>query len=115
MREAIVMWKKIKLDNKKFSGFTLIECLIALALLAIISVSLIPSLSNIYRLDIKNKEDTRLIYAMEEALEKSKNMEVGEDIIRVNNFDIEVSVSDYEGDLKKIVVTCDGYSLDLVK
>lgn len=74
-----------------------------------------PSLSNIYRLDVKNKEDTRLIYAMEEALEKSKDMEVGEDIIRVNNFDIEVSVSDYEGDLKKIVVTCDGYSLDLVK
>lgn len=115
MREAIVMWKKKKLDNKKFSGFTLIECLIALALLAIISVSLIPSLSNIYRLDVKNKEDTRLIYAMEEALERSKDMDVGEDIIRVNNFDIEVSVSDYEGDLKKIVVTCDGYSLDLVK
>lgn len=109
------MWKKKKLDNKKFSGFTLIECLIALALLAIISVSLIPSLSNIYRLDIKNKEDTRLIYAMEEALERSKDMDVGEDIIRVNNFDIEVSVSDYEDDLKKIVVTCDGYSLDLVK
>lgn len=109
------MWKKKKIDNKKFSGFTLIECLIALALLAIISVSLIPSLSNIYRLDIKNKEDTRLIYAMEEALERSKDMDVGEDIIRVNNFDIEVSVSDYEGDLKKIVVTCDGYSLDLVK
>lgn len=109
------MWKKKKLDNKKFSGFTLIECLIALALLAIISVSLIPSLSNIYRLDVKNKEDTRLIYAMEEALERSKDMDVGEDIIRVNNFDIEVSVSDYEGDLKKIVVTCDGYSLDLVK
>ena len=109
------MWKKIKLDNKKFSGFTLIECLIALALLAIITVSLMPSLSNIYRLDVKNKEDTRLIYAMEEALERSKDMDVGEDIIRVNNFDIEVSVSDYEGDLKKIVVTCDGYSLDLVK
>ena len=109
------MWKNKKLDNKKFSGFTLIECLIALALLAIISVSLIPSLSNIYRLDVKNKEDTRLIYAMEEALERSKDMDVGEDIIRVNNFDIEVSVSDYEGDLKKIVVTCDGYSLDLVK
>lgn len=109
------MWKKKKLDNKKFSGFTLIECLIALALLAIITVSLMPSLSNIYRLDVKNKEDTRLIYAMEEALERSKDMDVGEDIIRVNNFDIEVSVSDYEGDLKKIVVTCDGYSLDLVK
>ena len=109
------MWKKKKIDNKKFSGFTLIECLIALALLAIISVSLIPSLSNIYRLDIKNKEDTRLIYAMEEALERSKDMDVGEDIIRVNNFDIEVSVSDYENDLKKIVVTCDGYSFDLVK
>lgn len=74
-----------------------------------------PSLSNIYRLDVKNKEDTRLIYAMEEALERSKDMEVGDDIIRVNNFDIEVSVSDYEGNLKKIVVTCDGYSLDLVK
>ena len=109
------MYLKKRLNNKKFSGFTLIECLIALALLAIISVSLIPSLSNIYRLDVKNKEDTRLIYAMEEALERSKDMEVGEDIIRVNNFDIEVSVSDYEGDLKKIVVTCDGYSLDLVK
>ena len=109
------MWQKKRLNNKNLSGFTLIECLIALALLAIITVSLMPSLSNIYRLDVKNKEDTRLIYAMEEALERSKDMDVGEDIIRVNNFDIEVSVSDYEYDLKKIVVTCDGYSLDLVK
>lgn len=109
------MCLKKRSKNKKLLGFTLIECLIALALLAIITVSLMPSLSNIYRLDIKNKEDTRLIYAMEEALERSKDMNVGEDIIRVNNFDIEVSVSDYEGDLKKIFVTCDGYSLDLVK
>lgn len=109
------MCLKKRSNNKKLLGFTLIECLISLALLAIITVSLMPSLSNIYRLDVKNKEDTRLIYAMEEALERSKDMEVGEDIIRVNNFDIEVSVSDYEGDLKKIVVTCDGYSLDLVK
>lgn len=109
------MWQKKRLNNKNLSGFTLIECLIALALLAIITVSLMPSLSNIYRLDIKNKEDTRLIYAMEEALERSKDLEVGETTIRVNNFDIEVSVSDYENDLKKIVVTCDGYSLDLVK
>lgn len=109
------MCLKKRSNNKKLLGFTLIECLIALALLAIITVSLMPSLSNIYRLDVKNKEDTRLIYAMEEALERSKDMEVGEDIIRVNNFDIEVSVSDYEGDLKKIVVTCDGYSLDSVK
>lgn len=109
------MCLKKRSNNKKLLGFTLIECLIALALLAIITVSLMPSLSNIYRLDVKNKEDTRLIYAMEEALERSKDMEVGDDIIRVNNFDIEVSVSDYEGDLKKIVVTCDGYSLDLVK
>ncbi|WP_130820084.1 competence type IV pilus minor pilin ComGE [Anaerococcus vaginimassiliensis] len=109
------MCLKKRSNNKKLLGFTLIECLIALALLAIIIVSLMPSLSNIYRLDVKNKEDTRLIYAMEEALERSKDMEVGEDIIRVNNFDIEVSVSDYEGDLKKIVVTCDGYYLDLVK
>ncbi|EGC81798.1 competence type IV pilus minor pilin ComGE [Anaerococcus prevotii] len=109
------MCLKKRSNNKKLLGFTLIECLIALALLAIITVSLMPSLSNIYRLDVKNKEDTRLIYAMEEALERSKDMDVGEDIIRVNNFDIEVSVSDYEGDLKKIVVTCDGYSLDLVK
>ena len=109
------MCLKKRSNNKKLLGFTLIECLISLALLAIITVSLMPSLSNIYRLDVKNKEDTRLIYAMEEALERSKDMEVGEDIIRVNNLDIEVSVSDYEGDLKKIVVTCDGYSLDLVK
>lgn len=109
------MYQKKRQNNKKLLGFTLIECLIALALLAIITVSLMPSLSNIYRLDVKNKEDTRLIYAMEEALERSKDMEVGEDIIRVNNFDIEVSVSDYEDDLKKIVVTCDRYSLDLVK
>ena len=109
------MCLKKRSNNKKLLGFTLIECLIALALLAIITVSLMPSLSNIYRLDVKNKEDTRLIYAMEETLERSKDMEVGEDIIRVNNFDIEVNVSDYEGDLKKIVVTCDGYSLDLVK
>ena len=109
------MCLKKRSNNKKLLGFTLIECLIALALLAIITVSLMPSLSNIYRLDVKNKGDTRLIYAMEEALERSKDMEVGEDIIRVNNFDIEVNVSDYEGDLKKIVVTCDGYSLDLVK
>lgn len=109
------MCLKKRSNNKKLLGFTLIECLISLALLAIITVSLMPSLSNIYRLDFKNKEDTRLIYAMEEALERSKDMEVREDIIRVNNFDIEVSVSDYEGDLKKIVVTCDVYSLDLVK
>lgn len=104
-----------RFKNKNIKGFTLIECLIALALLSIIVISLLPSLNNIYKIDKKSKKDVRLIYALEEAVERGKSMQVGQSEIRVNNFVIEVNISDYGDGLKLIQASSDGYYLDFVK
>ena len=56
-----------------------------------------------------------MIYALEEAIEKNKNQDLGEYSYNINGFEVEVIIEAYSPGLKKISASCDGYSLDLVR
>lgn len=99
----------------KTKGFTLIECIIALGFVAILALILLPSLNNINRINQKSEDKIRMIYALEEAIEKNKNQDLGEYSYNINGFEVEVIIEAYSPGLKKISASCDGYSLDLVR
>lgn len=99
----------------KTKGFTLIECIIALGFVAILTIILLPSLNNISRINQESEDKIKMIYALEEAIEKNKNQTKGEYSYDINGFQIDVSIEAYSPGLKKISVSCDGYSLDLVR
>lgn len=99
----------------KTRGFTLIECIIALGFVAIITLTLLPSLNNINRINQKLQDKTRIIYALEEAIEKNKNQDLGEYSYNINGYEIEVSVEEYSPRLRNISASCDGLSLELVR
>lgn len=99
----------------KTRGFTLIECIIALGFVAIITLTLLPSLNNVSRINQKSQDKTRMIYALEEAIEKNKNQPIGEYSYDIDGFELEVIIEEYSPGLKKISASCDGYSLDLVR
>lgn len=99
----------------KTKGFTLIECIIALGFVAILALILLPSLNNINRINQKSEDKIRMIYALEEAIEKNKNQDLGEYSYNINGFGVEVSVEEYSPGLKKISASCDGFGLELVR
>lgn len=99
----------------KTRGFTLIECIIALGFVAILALILLPSLNNINRINQKSQDKTRIIYALEEAIEKNKNQDLGEYSYNINGYEVEVSVEEYSPGLKKITASCDGFGLELVR
>ncbi len=99
----------------KTRGFTLIECIIALGFVAILALILLPSLNNINRINQKSQDKTRIIYALEEAIEKNKHQDLGEYSYNINGYEVEVSVEEYSPGLKKITASCDGFGLELVR
>lgn len=99
----------------KTRGFTLIECIIALGFVAIITLTLLPSLNNVSRINQKSQDKTRIIYALEEAIEKNKNQDLGEYSYSINGYEVEVSVEEYSQGLRKIYANCDGLGLELVR
>ena len=99
----------------KTKGFTLIECIIALGFMAILTLILLPSLNNISRVNQESQDKIRMIYALEEAIEKNKNQDLGEYSYNINGFGVEVSVEEYSPGLKKISASCDGFGLELVR
>lgn len=109
------MSKLIRPNIKKRRGFTLIECIIALAFLSIIVVSLLPSLNKISSLDYKKKQDTKLVYALEEAIEKGKDEPVGSEEIKKNGYQIILDISDYDYGMKLIRASCGNFHLELVR
>ena len=103
------------MKKTKTRGFTLIECIIALGFMAILALILIPSLNNINRINQESEDKIRMIYALEEAIEKNKNQDLGEYSYNINGFGVEVSVEEYSQGLRKITASCDGFSLELVR
>lgn len=99
----------------KTRGFTLIECIIALGFVAILALILLPSLNNINKINQESEDKIRMIYALEEAIEKNKNQDLGEYSYNINGYEVEVSVEEYSPGLKKITASCDGFGLELVR
>lgn|GEM_PF-4225022 len=106
------------MKRKNNKGFTLIECIVALGLVSILAAVLLPSLNYLAKANNKLQTDTRIIYALESAIEKNKTKGIGDFTEKnINGFDIKVSVSDYDddGNLKQIRASYENYSLDLVR
>lgn len=104
--------------NNKKKGFTLIETIVGLALLIVIVVFIFPSIITLASNADKLKENTRIIYALEEAIEREKSTLNSETtyVIRnenINGFDIEISVSKYENNsnIAKIRAKTGSYEL----
>lgn len=100
--------------NKRKKAFSLIEIIIALGLISIISLYLLPSLFSVYKNSKEIKDDSRLIFAMQESLEVSKNKDIGEFEEDVNGYTILVSVKKYDDKLNIVEVKKDNYNLSLV-
>lgn len=83
--------------------------------MAILALILLPSLNNINRINQKSEDKIRKIYALEEAIEKNKNQDLGEYSYNINGYEVEVSVEEYSPGLKKITASCDGFGLELVR
>ena len=99
----------------KTNGFTLIQCIVALGFVAIITLILLPSLNKISRINQKSEDKIRMNYALEEAIEKNKNQDLGEYSYNINGFGVEVRVEEYSPGLRKITASCDGFVLELVR
>lgn len=104
--------------NKK--GFTLIEIIVTLGFLALIAAMLLPSINNLMTASKKEKEASKIIYALESAIEneKSKDMEdkeYGHSIKNYNGYEIDIIRSYYGENLDKIEVKYKNYKLDLIE
>lgn len=103
------------MKRKNNKGFTLIECIVALGLISLLTLVLLPSLNYLSKANNKLQRDTRILYALESAIEKNKTSDIGDFTEKINGFEIKVSVSDYDENLKQIRASYENYSLDLVR
>ena len=98
----------------KNKGFTLIETIIGLFLISLIAIFLLPSLFSIYKNSVKIKNNSKILFTMQEVLEKSKKREIGEYEDREDGFEIHTKVTSYNENLKYIEVKSSNYVLDVV-
>ena len=54
-------------------------------------------------------------YALEEAIEKNKNQDLGEYSYNINGFEVEVIIEAYSPGLKKISASYEDFDLELVR
>mgnify|MGYP002714402265 CR=1 FL=1 len=104
--------KKIK------TGFTLIENLFAIGILAIIAILLLPSLNTLVVNSNNLRDSSSLIFAMEEAIELEKantNPSYGDDFKIVNGFDIKVTRQSYSNSLDKISVSHGKFNFEVIE
>lgn len=107
----------------KKKGFTLIETLIALALLAILAVFLLPSLVSIYNSGSETKVDTKTIYALEQAIEIEKaNIHSHSEIIPSKEVNVagqivnvDINIYDNNPNLLTIKASSGKYKLEVVE
>ena len=97
-------------------GFTLIETIIGLALVSIIFIYILPAISSVIFTSKKIQDESKLIYALQEAVEENKYKEISENIVNINGFDIEVSISSYQENdkLNLVMAKCQGKNLKVV-
>lgn len=103
--------------NKK--GFTLIETLVALGFIALIAVLLLPSINNLMTISRKEKEASKIIYALESVIESEKipyeNKTYGTFFKNYNGYDIEISRTLYSENLDKIIAKFENYKLEAIE
>lgn len=98
----------------KNKGFTLIETIIGLFLISLIAIFLLPSLFSIYKNSVKIKNNSKILFTMQEVLEKSKKREIGEYEDIEDGVEVHTKVTSYNENLKYIEVKSSNYVLDVV-
>lgn len=98
----------------KNKGFTLIETIIGLFLISLIAIFILPSLFSIYKNSVKIKNNSKILFTMQEVLEKSKKRGIGEYEDTEDGFEIHTKVTSYNENLKYIEVKSSNYVLDVV-
>lgn len=98
----------------KNKGFTLIETIIGLFLISLIAIFLLPSLFSIYKNSVKIKKNSKILFTMQEVLEKSKKREIGEYEDIEGGVEVHTKVEPYNKNLKYIEVKSSNYVLDVV-
>lgn len=109
--------------KKKIKGFSLVETIFALAILALIAITLLPSLKALISDSKEFKEESKIIFALEEAIEEEKAGLINikdEDLPidyekMVNNYPIQVSVSKYKKKLYQIRAAYKTYDIDVIE
>ncbi len=90
--------------NKKL-GFTLIETIIALGFLALIAMFLLPALSKLNENSKKFKDQAKIVYALQAAIEEEKSFSdspYGSKLVNINGYDIYIDRQSYRENLDYI-------------
>lgn len=98
----------------KNKGFTLIETIIGLFLISLIAIFLLPSLFSIYKNSVKIKNNSKILFTMQEVLEKSKKRGIGEYEDTEDGIEVHIKIKPYNENLKYIEVKSSNYVLDVV-
>lgn len=103
-------------NNKKKKAFTLIEIIIALGIIAVISILIFPSLLSLIRNSYQNKNEAKIIFALQDAIENNKEKNISEFIYDVEGIEVNLSIKEYEqnNEFKIIQATYKNKSLKLV-
>ena len=103
--------------NKKL-GFTLIETIITLGFLALIAMFLLPALSKLNENSKKFKDEAKIVYALQTAIEEEKSIldkSYGSKSVNINGYDIYIDRQSYRENLDYIKASYEGFELEVIE
>lgn len=106
--------------KKAKKGFSLVEVLFAVVLLSLISLFFIPSLRENLTSGRAIKETADISFSLQEALEISRDRDLGTYTENINGRDIDIIIESYtnpklDGDYKKIRAIYEDKSFELIE
>lgn len=112
-----MVWVMLGTKNKKL-GFTLIETIIALGFLALIAMFLLPALSKLNENSKKFKDQAKIVYALQAAIEEEKSFSdspYGSKLVNINGYDIYIDRQSYRENLDYIKAKSEGFELEVIE
>lgn len=107
--------------RKTRGAFSLIEVLFAILLLSLITLFMLPAVTNNLENSRKIKDVPDTSFILQEAIEKSRNKPIGHrENKEINGKNVEISVEKYENSVlkanyKKISASFEGQSFELIE
>ena len=112
-----MVWVMLGTKNKKL-GFTLIETIIALGFLTLIAMFLLPALSKLNENSKKFKDQAKIVYALQAAIEEEKSSldrSYGSKLVNINSYDIYIDRQSYRENLDYIKASFEGFELEVIE
>lgn len=112
-----MVWVMLGIKNKKL-GFTLIETIIALGFLALIAMFLLPALSKLNENSKKFKDQAKIVYALQAAIEEEKSFSdspYGSKLVNINGYEIYIDRQSYRENLDYIKAKSEGFELEVIE